>query len=204
MAGLLFGSEAIAKKKKLKPELKRKLFHISSAVFIAFWPWLISWHTIELLGLTMVVIVLTNKFVKVFNFTKDLGRVTHGDVFLALAVSVCAYLAHSKIFFALAILNVALADGLAALAGQYSQRKWKYKIFDQPKTIMGTMAFWIVSVCIFAGGLLFGANQINFNSYIYIIVGLPPLLALIENISPRGSDNLSVPLTVVIVLRVLH
>jgi len=204
MSALLLLSQDLAHKMKLRPELKRKVFHISAAIFIAAWPWLISWRSIEILGLLMLAIIMANKLLHVFNFTKDLGRVTHGDIFLAMAVTICAYLSHNKLFFALALLNVALADGLAALAGQRYGRHYKYKVLHQPKTVIGTMTFWMASVCIFAVGLLLGHNQVSFSSYVYLVAGLPPLLALIENVSPQGLDNLSVPVAVVVTLNLLH
>lgn len=197
---LLFIIEFLGRWKVLGPELKRKSFHVISGSFIAFWPWLMSWRTIELLALIMLVGVIANYRVGVFNFRKGLGRKTYGDAFLAAAVIFAAYFAGSKIFFALAILNVSLADGLAALIGKRYGKNWRYQVFSQTKTVIGTMTFWLVSLVVAAVALLFAKHQINFNDYVWLIILLPPVMAALENFSFLGIDNLTVPLAALAIL----
>lgn len=198
---LLFLTEFLGRRKVLGPELKRKSFHVISGSFIAFWPWLMSWRAIEILALIMLAGVITNYSVGVFNFRKGLGRKTYGDAFLAAAIILTAYFAGSKIFFALAILNVSLADGLAALMGKRYGKNWRYQVFSQTKTVIGTMTFWLVSLIVAAVTLLFAKHQISFIDYVWLIVLLPPAMAALENFSFLGIDNLTVPLAAIAILR---
>jgi dolichol kinase len=64
------------------------------------------------------------------------------------------------------MLHVALADGFAAIIGTKYGRAWAYKVFGQTKTIIGSMTFWVVSLCILGIGLLFAHDLIPFSHYI--------------------------------------
>lgn len=200
---LVIVAEALSRAGLFGPELKRKSFHLTSGTFIAFWPWLMSFRTIELLGVAMLVLAAGNYFVQLISFTKGIGRRTYGDIFLAVAISLSAYFANNKIFFALAILNVSLADGLAALVGKRYGGTNRYRVFGQPKTIVGTMTFWLVSLCVVGFGLLFARADIEYADYVWLIILLPPAMAALENFSYLGIDNLTVPLAAIAILRLI-
>ena len=194
---LLAISESLNIKGAHKSEVVRKFTHISVGIFAASWPWLISWRAIQLIGLAMVAVVFINRRFDVFRFNKGLRRESFGDYFFALAIAACALLTSSKIFFAIAILNLALADGFAAVIGRKYGTKWKYTFFKHTKTLIGTMSFWFLSLIIFAIGGLFAHTQLNINGYITLIVLAPPILSFLENASPQGLDNLIIPMAAI-------
>lgn len=201
---ILLAAESLRERRILKGEYLRKSVHIAAGTFIAFWPWLISWHTIQVLSLLMVIIMLTNRYIGFFNYHGKVRRITYGDYFFALAILVCSLIAHNKIFFAVAILEVALADGLAAIAGIGFGRKWEYKIWGVKKTVIGTMVFWIISASILTPGLLAAHDVFSFKDYYYLLMLLPPGLTLLENFAVYGADNLLVPLGLIIILRLVQ
>jgi dolichol kinase len=182
-------------------ELRRKFTHITVGIFVASWPWLLTWRTIQFLGLAMLLVIFINRHFDLFRFNKGLRRETYGDYFFALAITVCALLTTHKVFFAIAVLQLALADGVAAVAGRKYGTKWKYTVFNHSKTVIGSMAFWFVSLGILGVGTLFAQDEIDANSYGLLIILAPPLLTIIENLSPQGLDNLLIP---VAVLGALH
>lgn len=200
---LLLISEYLGRQKILKNEYQRKLVHISVAAFVASWPWLISWRSIQYIGLAMLAVVLFNRtqHSKFFGFNKNVKRETYGDVLFALSISACALLTHNKVFFALAMLNLSLADGIAAFIGTRYGKPWRYKVYHHTKTVIGSMAFWIVSACILGTGLLFAHNYVDFSHYALLVVFLPPVLMLLENVSIMGLDDFVVPVAVVLALR---
>lgn len=187
-------AEELWKRKILRGEKQRKFVHILIGTFIAFWPWLMSWRTIQIIAAFMLLGVLLNRYRKTLHFTEGLNRTTYGDIFFTLAVLLCALLTTNKVFFLIAILHMALADGLAAVAGKKAGKNWAYKAVGQTKTVIGSMAFWIVSLSILGIGTLFAHDQITFNSYAALLFVLPPALTFLENISPLGSDNITVPI----------
>lgn len=204
IAVLLLTSELLGKYKILKGEYHRKFVHISAGTFIAFWPWLISWQAIQVIGLIMLVFMITNRYFGFLNYHGKVGRASYGDILLALAVTLCAFITTDKIFFMLAILQVSLADGIAAIAGTGFGKGWGYKVLGSKKTVIGSMVFWLVSVCVFGAGLLPAHDIISLRAYYFILLLLPPLFTLMENVSVYGLDNILIPLLVVIILRAVQ
>lgn len=201
---ILLIAEVLNERKILKGEYLRKFVHISSGCFIAFWPWLVSWRVIQALSLLMILVMATNKYFGFFNYHGKVRRVTYGDYFFALAVFICSIITHDKIFFALAILEVALADGLAAIAGIGFGKKWEYKVWGVKKTVIGTMVFWIATASIITPGLLASHDLFSFQDYYYLLLLLPPALTLLENFAVYGVDNLLVPLGLIAILRLVQ
>jgi phytol kinase len=188
------------RRKLLKGEYLRKFVHISSACFIASWPWLISWNWIILIGLAMLSVVILNHQRRTLHMDGNVQRKTYGGMLLAVSVIICALLTHEKLFFMLAMLQMGLADGLAAVAGEY-YKKGRYKIFGYTKSIPGTITFWIVSTVVFAAVAPFAHEIIGYDNYIWVVAGLPAVLAVAENLSVEGFDNLTVPIMTILALR---
>ncbi|MGH7156774.1 MAG: hypothetical protein ACREGG_01520 [Candidatus Saccharimonadales bacterium] len=202
---LLLITEYLYKRKILKGEYHRKFLHITAGSFIAFWPWLVSWRTLQVLAILILLVILANRYVSFFNYHgRRLGRSTYGDIFLAVAILLCSFFAHDKVFFALAILEVALADGLAAVVGISYGKQWGYKVFGYRKTVIGSMLFWIVSASILPAALLAAHNSFSLHSYYFLLLLLPPALTILENLAVFGVDNLVIPLATLIILRLVQ
>lgn len=203
IAALLFSAELLSWKKLIKNETERKFLHISGGVFIAFWPWLISWRSIQIIGLAMLVVILAIRLGRTkLHFYSATKRVSYGDICFPLAVIICAVITDQNIFFALAILHMALADGLAAIVGKRYGQVTEYKVFHQTKTLFGSVVFWMVSLSLLGAGVLFAYDTVDFNSYVAVLVLLPPALTLLENVTPYGLDNLVIPVAVIAGLQV--
>ena len=201
---ILLLSETLYRKKILNGELYRKQVHAATGIFIAFWPWLISWRAIEVLGVAMAGVVLLNRMFDVLHITHRVRRISYGDVLFALAVVACAALTDIKIFFAIAVLHLALADSAAALIGQKYGQNFKYKIVGQTKTLIGSMAFWMTSLIVLGVGLIFAHNYISFGDYALLVIALPPVLTIVENLSVFGVDNATIPLVVILALKLVQ
>jgi len=199
VAAILIAAEVLWRLKILRGEYQRKFVHIGAGTFIAFWPWLISFHDIQLISLAMLAAIIFVQQYKLLHFTSEPKRLSYGFIFFALAVLLVSLLTDNKLYFALAILNMSLADGFAALAGQRYGKNWRYLILTHSKTVVGSMTFWFVSVCILGVGLLF--SNILMPHYLPLLLFLPPLLAIVENLPGIGSDNIFVPLAVVLILK---
>src|SRR5665213_2636370 len=129
-------------------EFSRKFVHITVGSFVAAWPFFLSWHEIEGLSLAFLVVVSASKFLKVFQAIHSVQRPTWGELFFAVSVGMVALITHNKWIYAAALLQMALADGMAAIIGvQYGNRQ-KYLVFGHPKSVAGTLTFFIVSIAI--------------------------------------------------------
>jgi phytol kinase len=202
---ILVIGELLGQKKIIQGDRQRKFIHIAVGTFIAFWPWFISWKAIVWIGFAMLAVVVLNHRYKLIDFHTKIKRESksYGDIFFALAVIASALLADSDVFFAMAMLIMALGDGLANLVGQQYGGEWRYKVFNHTKTVIGTMVMWFVALCILGVGLLFAHEQLDYGSYVLLILFLPPILALVENFAILGFDNLLIPTTVLLALRLI-
>src|SRR3954462_13360421 len=94
---VLLVAELLSERRLLKGEYLRKFVHITTGTFIAFWPWLISFRTIQFLSLLMILVMFTNKNIGFFNYHGKVRRPTYGDYFFALAIFISAAISHNKI-----------------------------------------------------------------------------------------------------------
>lgn len=200
--GIVVLSEVLWEHRLMRGEYQRKFVHVFAGSFIAFWPWFMSWRAIQFIGLSMILVMMLNRYLRFLKFMGAVKRISYGDILLALAILVCALVTRQKIFFAIAILEVALADGLAAAIGIGYGLKWKYKVFGQLKTVLGSMAVWLISLSVISVGGLFAHNQIPYAGYAALVLVLPPLILITENLAVRGLDNIAIPILVLAALRV--
>lgn len=176
---------------KHRNEFSRKSIHIVIGVFTAVWPLYLSFPTIRLLALGYLVVVSLSKYFNVFKSIHSVKRSTWGEIGFALAVGVLSLVTTSKWLFMICILQMALADGLAAIIGTQI-KSYRYKVFGQYKSLLGTGIFFIVSLIILVIFKLAGHLD---NPVPYL--GLVSLIACaLENLGARGLDNLLVPVAV--------
>lgn len=177
-------------------EFSRKFVHITVGSFVAFWPWFLSWNEIRFLSLAFLVVVSLSKIFKIFQSIHSVGRPTWGEVFFALAVGLTTFVTHNKWVFMAALLQMSLADGLAAVVGVRFGHAKRYQILGHTKSLLGTATFVLVSAAI-----LIAYAQVSDSSLsLLALTGLPLLGALVENFGIAGLDNLLVPLLFAAVL----
>lgn len=197
---LLLISELLGRKKNLRGDPQRQFAHIAVGSFVAFWPWLVGWHTIAWLGVAMLLGVLINIRLRLLDFHTNLNRETYGEIFYAVAIITSALITTDKVFFALALLIMAIGDGLANIIGKRYIKRWHYKVFGHSKTVIGSMIMWGVALSILGIGLLFANNMIDFTAYLVLLLALPPVLVVFENVSLMGFDNLAIPLAALVAM----
>jgi len=193
--GLLCLSELLWRRRNIETEYTRKFVHISVGSFVAFWPLFLSTDQIIGLSLAFVVVVLLSNYLQIFKAVHSVQRPTWGEIMFALSVGIVAMVAHSGWVYLAALLHMSLADGLAAVLGTKFGRSTRYRIFGQYKSIVGTVTFLSVSLCILVGYALFTPNAFSL-WFIPLVVAA----TILENVSVRGLDNLLVPVLVAIVL----
>lgn len=176
-------------------EPSRKFVHVIVGTFVAFWPLFLSWRQIELLSLAFLAVVLVSRRLNIFRAIHSVQRPTWGELYFALAVGLVALFVRQPAVYAVALLHMSVADGLAAIVGSRFGTRHRYKIFGAWKSWLGTTTFLVSSLVILLG---FSLQQGH-------VIAWLPLLAiaatLLENVAVRGLDNLLVPLAVAVVLR---
>jgi phytol kinase len=193
---LLVINELWWRKRDVHGELSRKFVHVTVGSFVAFWPFYLTWQQIELLSIAFFLGVLVSKYFKIFQAIHSVQRVTWGEMFFALSIGLVALITHNKWIYAAAILQMALADGLAAIIGLKYGKSQNYRIFSHTKSVIGTLAFFFVSIIILLCLTAVSNIQLDWG-WIVLASGLA---CVFENIAVFGLDNLLVPVVVALLL----
>lgn len=204
IAAILLFSEIIWKKFNFRDELARKSVHISTGVFIAFLPYWVDYFWIMVLAVGFITVNLLNRKIDTFHAIHSVRRKSWGDVLFGVGVFAVAFLQPAPWIFTVAILQVSLADGLAALAGvTYGKKHGRYYLFTQPKSIIGSVVFLVSSAVIITAGFVFSDYIASAIQLWPVIIILPLLLMCVENLAVFGFDNLALPLATIAVLGLL-
>ena len=155
-----------------------------------------KWHLeITYLCIALIFAIIFAKQFKWFNSVFGVDRATYGEVLFVTGV-----MATSLIFndypavYALAVVNLGLADGLAAIVGtQYGRQK--YEVFGSTKSIIGMLTSFAVALLT---GAVFWHLAVDFHpSLLFVITHVVATAAVIsglEFVSCFGLDNLTIPL----------
>lgn len=200
-------SEFLASRAIISHEVSRKLLHISAGVVIAVTPIMISCPRL-LLAIGVLLIGSLYAAVK-FNIFPDSidghHRKSWGIVYFPIAFSALTALFGFSYPYILSVtfLIVAFSDSSAAIIGK-KFGKQTYTLSGDTKSIVGSVAFFVVTVSVlsllylvepvrefFKVPALFPTINLYFISAVFVIA---LLLTILEAISGGGADNLTVPI----------
>lgn len=196
---VLLLSEIGWRKGQMSSEVGRKFVHILVGSFVAFWPFFLSWEQIRLLSLGFVVVVFISKQLNIFRAIHSVQRPTYGALLFALVVGVLTFATKSKGVYAASLLQMSVADGMAAVIGvEYGVKHNvgpRYKVFGHTKTLLGTLTFFVFSIAILFS---YSADTMRLSWDLALLIAAAS--TLLENIAVAGLDNLLVPLLVALIL----
>lgn len=196
---LLLCTEFWWRKKGYHSEVGRKFIHLTVGSFVAFWPFFLSWNQIRILSAAFIIVIVVSKYFHLFKAIHSVQRPTWGEVYFAIAVGAVTLITQNKWIYMAALLQMSLADGLAAILGVAYGKKSQYLILGQTKSLIGTATFVVVSVYVLLSFTYLSGIPISLAA----ILGLSYAAALIENVGVFGLDNLLVPILVAGVLRTI-
>jgi phytol kinase len=210
----LFGfAEFLYHVMKVQVEYTRKLVHFGTGLLTLLFPlWITNhWYILGLCSAFAVLLVVSKRF-KFLPSINAIDRVSHGSILYPVAVYLCFVFhqwfdtidCYEPVYtgFYIPILILASCDPVAALLGKRFP-KGQYKVGEGHKTLTGSGAFFILAFCISSAVFLF-----NYSNYNAKTLAIALFLALattgIEAVSPKGWDNLTIPLTAILVLYALQ
>ena len=123
-------------------------------------------------------------------------RKTYGAFLLPVSIGIAYYVSvwqKDNIFFILPVFILAISDPLA----YYFGTAYKSKVLKSDKTVIGTLIFFLSALIICTTVLLH--QSAGFKS-LGIALCISVIVSGIELISPNGSDNLTIPLSVILLL----
>jgi phytol kinase len=191
-------NEVLWRRRQAHGEFSRKFVHVVVGSFVAFWPFFLTWHQIELLSLAFLIVVSGSKILRIFRAIHSVQRPTWGEVCFALSVGIVAIATHDKWIYMASLLQMGLADGLAAVIGVQFGKRNSYIFLGHSKSLAGTLTFFITSIIILAIYSNYSGDHLS-----AILMAILALAAsVLENASVQGVDNLAVPLLTALMLSV--
>ncbi|HKR81509.1 MAG TPA: hypothetical protein VJR27_00740 [Candidatus Saccharimonadales bacterium] len=172
-------------------EMTRKIIHMAAGIFVASWPFYFTWWEIGLLALAALFVVGVSIQYNIFRSIHSVSRRSMGEIFFAVAIGLLAFLDGNPWVFAIAMLHLGLADGLAAVVGVTVGKRTRYEVFGYPKSWAGTLTFFVVSIVLTAAFFV-----ITDTRDLTMLAVVPVVATLVENFAVFGTDNLFVPLVV--------
>jgi dolichol kinase len=141
-------------------------------------------------------------WVRYLGRTYSVGRVSYGDFLFPMSTIIIISLAESRGILAASVLILGLADAAAALIGKRYGASSTYKIFGQNKSMVGSMAFFVVALAIAFVFSVFVQNTGEGDIFLAIL-GVALATTIAENLGVYGSDNLLIPIVATLALNQL-
>lgn len=189
----------------VRVEYTRKLVHLGSGLISLLFPLYLN-TPLEVLVLcgSFTGILLMSLRLKLLPSINAVERKTRGSVLFPLVVVGC-YMAfwwsQNYLFFFLPMMILAVSDPLAALVGK-RLKIGAFSIGGNHKTIVGTITFLIsaFALCFFSFYLFSDCPTCPI--HLALCLNIAVSTALAECISNNGYDNLSIPLTTILLLTI--
>lgn len=182
---------------KMGKEASRKFVHIMLSNIWFFY--LIFIDSLLYAWILPAIFVIMNSLSYKFKIFKSIERESNdglGTVYYAISIlliSLFTYKIGKPLLGLPGILVMGYGDGFAAIVGQRIRSK-EYKVGNTTKSIAGSMTMFVLSlvICMIVFGILnieyFGAKAI----------GVAIVATILEAVSIKGLDNISVPVLVTI------
>jgi phytol kinase len=196
---LVLTSEALRLRKLINRETSRKIIHITHSLVIVYWSFIATNSFIIAAEILFLIVVLLARKFSIMQPLRSVNRNSWGEIFFPFGVIGSLLLAPSNPVFLAAMLHLGLADALAALVGS-RVKKGEYLIFSQRKTVAGTGTFFVVSLLIMFWLVRLSSTGYVHPSLLFLLLFIPFIATFVENYSPYGSDNVSLPILVVCLL----
>ena len=183
--------------RRLRPnqrELSRKIVHIGTGAVVPL-AWFFEIPFVVALPVAAVITVVTtiNHQWRFIPAVEDVDRNSYGTIAYGIAITTLLLLFWPTRADAVSagVLVMALGDGLAGLVGRnVASPKWV--LFGQTKSSVGTMTMAVVSGLVLIGLARWSGADLSLPA----ALGMVAMATGLEQLSWRGLDNLSVPLSV--------
>jgi len=194
----------------LPRDISRKITHICAGSSIMFLPLFVDGGWSQYLNITVfavwtVLLIQKGLFaadddqaVKTMTRTGDKRELLKGTLYFVIVAMICGTIYYKQPAGVLAMAMLGWGDGLAPIIGtRYG--KMKYYILSD-KSVEGSLAFLAGSL---AAGLFFSYLIVPESVNVGKIVIIALIATVVEGVSPKEVDNLTIPLAVIAASRFL-
>jgi len=203
---LLIFNELNYRRLKIKGEVTRKFAHFTSTLAVVPFPYIFDshWYVLALALIFFATLLFTQK-IKQLKSIHDIERKSVGSYLLPLSIYttfLISSLLDNKFIYILPMLILAICDPMAAILGMnIKKNNGRIKIFGYKlnKTWLGSGSFLVTSFVISIIALYFHREIFDLKTF-WLASTIAVISTLSELISWRGSDNLTIPISVLITL----
>jgi phytol kinase len=177
-----------------KQELSRKIVHIGTGpVIILAWLFEIPKSIAFFSALLITIVLGINYQYRLLPAIEDIERKSFGTVAYGISITLLLLIfwPHYASLISIGVLSMAFGDGLAGLIGQ-SINSPKWSVLGQSKSIAGTLT--MLTVVAITTSTISSINNLNIQPLEIILISL--IATFLEQISPWGIDNITVPIGV--------
>lgn len=191
---------------KVKGEITRKFAHFTATVAVVPFPYIFTSHwSVLILATIFFVALLVTQYSNQLKSIHDVERKSIGSYLLPVSIYLIFFIASrldNKFIFILPMLILGICDPMAAIVGMgMKTNNHQIKIFGiaTGKSIFGSGAFLLTSFVISIIALYFNRGVFDLKTF-YLALLVAVISSIAELISSRGSDNLTIPMSVAITL----
>ena len=203
---LLVATELIYRRLGLKGEITRKFAHFTATLSTITFPYLFDdhWYVLALSSFFFVVLFVSRHGTNLKSI-HDISRKSIGSYLLPVSIYVTfliSLLIGNKFMFILPMLILAVSDPLAGILG-INLKNYNHKIklfgYTTNKTWLGSGSFLFSSLMISIIALYFNRMVFDTKTF-WLALSIAVLSTLAEMWSGWGSDNLTIPMSVLLLL----
>lgn len=183
---------------KASKEASRKFIHI----MLSNW-WIIAmiffnnvWFASILPAIFIIINYLSYKYDLIKEMERDESSSTEktlGTVYYAISLLILSIttfgIINKPLVGLIGVLIMGYGDGFAAIAGQSIKSK-EFKILGSTKSIAGSATMFIISLIIVSGAFAY----LGINLWLIKSILIAFIVTVFEAVSPKGTDNLTIPL----------
>jgi phytol kinase len=203
---LLIFTELIYRRLGLKGEITRKIAHFTATLSTITFPYLFVDHFyVLILAIFFFVLLYISRHGTRLKSIHDIARKSVGSYMLPIAIYITFLISHlqeNRFYFILPILILAICDPAAGILG-LNLKKHNHQImifgYKLKKTYLGSSTFLISAFLISIIALYFNRMVFDFKTF-WLALVIAIISTLVELFSWRGTDNLFIPLSVLLTL----
>lgn len=203
---LLVFNELIYRRLGLKGEITRKFAHFTATLSTVTFPYLFTSHWyVLIMAVFFFLILFISRNGTQLKSIHDIDRKSVGSYLLPLAIYLTflvSDLMDNMFIYILPILILAVCDPMAGILG-LNIKTYNHKIkifgFDTKKTLLGSGSFLVSGFIISIIALFFYRMVFDLKTF-WLALGIAVVSTLAEMFSWRGTDNLFIPVSVLLML----
>lgn len=195
-AALFIAAEIWRRKGTPEVESTRKMVHFGGGIVALSFPYIFQSHwPIFIMAVLFMLFLVVARRSSLLQSVQNVERSSIGEIVYPIAIYL-TFLLDSLDgrfqYYAIAVLVLAVADAAAGIIGK-ARGHVEYRVNGDRKSLEGSAAFFVITFLIIVVALGI-AGEMPIVEILSVALLASLLLTILEAVSPRGFDNLTIPI----------